>query len=348
MSDNMICKISEKTGGAAFSVPAEIVDKHFLRLATGEQIKVLLFILRHSPNAVTSEKIAKELKYSESDVKDYLRFWILTGILEQTDEETAKSVKETKPVKYEPKSAPAQAEQKKPEYVAPVKTREYQNPTQAEVAVRMEESPEIRALFSELQKILGKTIGYDGQCTFICLYDHFGLPADVIFMLVKYCMDIGKSGYSYIEKVGGTWAEHEIDTIEKAAEKIASLGRADKFWKKFASLAGINTPKPTAKQAEYIEKWISSGMSFELVYAAYEQMAEHTGKLSFAYMDKILANWKSQGFNSPDDVDRAEKTRKDAKSKAGNQGEKTASYDLDKFARESTMKPLKYERKNKK
>lgn len=340
----MTYSLNPDCGGEGFSVPDEIVDKHFLRLASGEQLKVLLLILRKAPEKLDIAKIAKALKYNESDVEDYIQYWMLTGILRQNDAD----VTAASPVKYVP-SEKAKAAAAMTAVVPKPQLPEYTRPSQSEVAARMDESPDIRNLFRELQKKMGKTIGYDGQCTFICLYDRFGLSADVIFMLVDYCLSIGKSGYSYIEAVGGGWAEQEIDTIEKAAKKIASLNTVGKFWKKFAAAAGLDTPKPTSKQSAYIEKWIGEwGMSLELVSAAYEQMAEHTGKLSFAYMDKILASWCEQGFVTPDDVAKAEKSRKDAAAKPALKSNTNASYDLDKYTNQALNRPLKYERKGKK
>ena len=63
-----------------FFVPSDIVDKH-IRLASGEQIKVLLLILGKAPKKLDENEIAKKLKYSVADVEDYLQYWVLTGVL---------------------------------------------------------------------------------------------------------------------------------------------------------------------------------------------------------------------------------------------------------------------------
>ena len=322
--------VKKKIRGGVFEIPEVIADKH-LKFATGEQIKVLLYVLRHPEKTQSAHTIAKFLKMDEADVEDCLQYWVLTNILE--DEETAaketasvkeKAEKPAEPVKYVP------GQKKVPETVKSEVTVEYTKPTQSEIAARMEESAEIRSLFSDLQSKLGKTIGYDGQATVLCLYDHFGLPAQVIFMLVDYCVSIGKTGYSYIEKAGGSWAEQEIDTVEKAAKKIDSLNKVNKFWNKFSIAQGLPNSKPTANQVKYITRWLDElKMNFDMICLAYEETLERTGKISLSYTDKILANWHENGLKTPDDVEKAAKNRSAAAKKPKTNSE--TSYDLEKF-----------------
>ena len=328
-------------GAECFAVPEKIVDE-YLRFASGDQIKVLLAVLRNL--SCGAEDISKNSKISAEEVAECLKFWELMGVIGRDDAaaELTVAVKE-KPVKFVPGQNPPKKESK-PAAVLP-DFAEYTRPSPEEIAARLEESSEIRGLFRELQSKLGKTIGYDGQCTFLRLCDNYGLPAEVIYMLVDYCANNGKSGYSYIEKAGRSWAEQEIDTVEKAGEKIASLDRVNSFWAKFAAEQGLKNAKPTASQTRYIETWTGEyGMSYDMICLAYEQMVEKTGKLEYKYMDKILANWHSNGYKNVSDVERAEKARREAAAKpAGG-----TSYDLDKFKEKSMKKTPKYERPGKK
>ncbi len=349
----MTYKVNSKKSDNCFSVPNIIADKH-LRLASGEQIKVLLYILRKAPKCVTKEKIASKLKFSVSDVEDYLDYWILTGVLVECEEETKEDSqdsskeknKETQekaePEKYVPSSS-----KKEPETVKATKKVEYSRPTQKEVATRMSESAEICALLAEIEPLLGKTISFDGQCTFITMHDRFGLSPEIIFMLVQYCNSKGKNGYSYMEKVAQSWCEEEIDTIEKAANKIASLNKIDKFWKKFATAVGISTPKPTSSQVPYFEKWLNEyKMSLEMIVYAYEITVENISKFRISYTDKILTDWYKNKFKTVDDVKLAEKNKAEANKKKV--GQKGASYDLDAFTEKQLNAPIKYEKRNKK
>lgn len=334
----MTFKVNSERLGSAFSVPNEIVDKH-LRIAGGEQIKVLLLILRKGADKLDENKIAKALKCDVNDVEDYLQYWINTGILLEGEEAP-------QPEKYVP---PQKKEEPKPEIKQEASQPEYSRPSSSEIAIRLDESKELRLLFDEIQQKLGKTIGYDGQCTFLLLYDRFGLPADVIYMLVEYCVSAGKTGYSYIESVGKTWSEQEIDSIDKAAEKIAAFNSVDKFWKKFTVDTGVKNPKPTLKQALQIENWLCvMNMSYDMVMRAYDVTVENTGKISFSYMTKVLSAWKTKGYKKTSDIDSDEKAKSDAAKKNVSKETENPSYDLNEYTQNSIKSKLKYTKKDKK
>ena len=65
---------------SAFAVPVELCDK-YLKLAKGEHIKVLLFMLRNNGGDLSEEQIAESLALSLYDVKEALLFWADAGIL---------------------------------------------------------------------------------------------------------------------------------------------------------------------------------------------------------------------------------------------------------------------------
>lgn len=328
-----------------FAVPTDIVDKH-IRIANGDQLKVLLWILRNSPDAPDIAAMCAALKMDPADAQDYLQYWQNCGVL-LTDGEEPNPTAAVSPAPV-PTPAPVQP-QKKPariEAVAPPK------PTSAEIAVRVDESPEIGHLFNEAQQKLGKTIGYDGQCTLLLLHDHYGLPAEVIFMLLDYCVSIGKVNYAYIEAIGRDWGNREIDTIIKAAEQIEALGTVNRLWRQFAAYAGIASSRPTAKQSEYLRRW-SEEWHFtpDMILLAYDEMMDNISKLSLAYMDKVLMNWHKNGCRNPADVAAYAEQHKNSKTpqrvKKSTAPATEASYDLDKFNERSVHAPLKYERKNK-
>lgn len=327
-----------------FAVPTEIIDKH-IRLANEHQLKVLLWILRTSPDNPDIDKMCTALKINKNDVYDYLQYWVLTGVLRND----AGSDVASEPVSGNKEEAvPVKTTAIVPKHDVPVSPSK---PSSAEIAARLDESPEIGYLFNETQVKLGRTIGYDGQCTLLLIHDHYGLPTEVIFMMIDYCVSIGKTNYGYIEAVGKDWGIREIDTLDKAAEQISILRNANSLWKDFASYAGITNPRPTIKQTDYLRKW-SNELKFgiEMIILAYEEAANHTTKLSYSYMDKVLTNWKAKGYKTPDDVEKGKEEQNTAvKNYSSSKTNKsnTASYDLNKFEERSLHSELKYERKKK-
>lgn len=329
-----------------FAVPTDIVDKH-IRLASEHQLKVLLWILRNSPDSPDISSMCRDLKIAHDDALDYLQYWVLTGVLG-----SGENIPAPKAEKAEETPVPAAETVTASPAVQPVEMI-HSKPTSSEIVQRLDESPEIGHLFNEAQQMLGKTIGYDGQCTLLLLHDHYGLPAEVLFMLIEYCVSIGKTNYGYIEAVGKDWGTREIDTMNKAAEQISALRKANGVWKEFAKAAGISNPRPTTKQISYLRKWSEEWkFSNDMIILAYEEMANHTGKLSFAYIDKVLASWHKKGFKSAEDIEKEaaeyEKSQKAAASSAKASSSQNASYDIDEFKKQSLHGELKYERKKKK
>lgn len=322
-----------------FAVPTDIVDKH-IRLANEHHLKVLLWILCKSPDNPDINKMCEDLNININDAEDYLQYWVVTGVLKSDGSAPVQSA--FTPPKAEPipetKTVVSVSQKTEEPVLLPSK------PSSMEIADRLDESPEIAILFKEAQQKLGKTIGYDGQCTLLLLHDHYGLPTDVLFMLIDYCVSIGKTNYSYIQAVGKDWGTREIDTLDKAAEQIETLRNVNSLWREFAKHAGIVNPRPTTTQTSYLRRW-SNELRFgtDMIILAYEEMADHTGKLNFKYIDKILSNWHAKGYKKPEDIESASAEQKPAKS-----GESSASYDLEEFRNRSVHGELKYERKKKK
>ncbi|MBR6531192.1 MAG: DnaD domain protein, partial [Clostridia bacterium] len=229
--------------------------------------------------------------------------------------------------------APNVAEVKKelPE-LAPVK------PTYEQVVKRCQESPEIAHMFTDIEGLLGKTLGYDSECILLMMHDQYGLPVEVIYMLVSHCVSIGKGNLAYIAKVGKTWGENEIDTIEKADEQIQILSSCISLWKEFARMAGIPNPRPTSSQSAYLKTWSTEfGYGVDMIYLAYEEMLDHSGKISFAYMNKVLASWHQKGLKTPDDVEKDKQSFREKKSK---KNDTNTSYDMNEFNRRANQLPV--------
>ena len=180
-------------------------------------------------------------------------------------------------------------------------------PTYETVAARLLEDPALKAMFQEVQALMGKTIGYDTQAKFIMMHDTYGLPPEVILTIVDYSVKKGK-GIGYMCKVGKNWAEEGVTTLEDANEKLEKIANTDRAWAEFTGLFSKDAPKATDNRLAYVRKWrFTFGQSSELIYHAYETMVEAIDKVNFNYMDKILTRWNEEGLRTPQEVLAAEK-----------------------------------------
>ena len=334
-------KVNPDSLSAVFMVPSQIVDKH-IKLAGGQQLKVLLWTLRHAGEGFDMEKLCRDLNFSVPDAQDYLQYWVETGIL--VSDGTADSA--FAPVVSEKNAEPPKAKKELPNI-------EPSRPTAAEIAQRAEESADIKFLLLETQNKLGRTIGYDGQCTLLMMHDTYGIPVEVILMIIEYAVSIRKSSFHYIAAIGKDWGEREIDTIEKADEQISRLDSANRVWASFAAMAGLSNSRPTQAQTKYIFTWNREwGFSPEMIFAAYEQMAEHCQKMSFPYMNKILESWHTNGIKTLSDVEKANAAKQSSAPVSSQRKGRVdnghfSSYDLDEFNRKAMKNPIVYKKKNK-
>lgn len=326
----------------SFAVPSEVVDD-YIKLAGSVQIKVLLWMMRHSSEDRTVEELSSAIGVSAPDCIDALNFWKETGILVSSPTEIKTEIAPAELPVVVKKEVPAVNNTKILPEIEVVK------PTVEQIVARGGESEEIRFLFQEAQMRLGKTIGHDGQAVLLMMHDAYGLPVEVIVTIIEYCVSVGKTSTSYIAKIGKDWGEREIDTLEKADEVINELKASDEMWGEFRVRTGISTPRPTSAQMKYLNRWKNEfKFSMEMILLAYEETANNIQKMSFPYMDKILKNWFEEGLKTPLDVSRAKKERLSVvapTTKTVNKPKKQSSYDIEEVLRQNEETELVYVRK---
>lgn len=324
----MSYSINPSVWGNMCALPSDITDK-YLKLASGTQIKTALWIFRHASEPIEPAAIAKKVGDSQTNVEEALRYWASVGILNS----------EAPEIKQSRAAAPPAVPKQLPDLPT-------SKPTYEQIKLRCKESPELELLFRELQQKLGKTIGYDGQSTFLMMYDSYGLPYEVIFMLVDYCVSVGKTSFNYMAKLAKDWGEREIDTIEKADEAISALTVCQSVWSKLCAMTGIQNPKPTARQSQYLLTWVNDyKFSVEMIYLAYEEMANNCTKTSFAYINAVLTDWYQKGYKNPQDAEKA-KTAKPAEKRTKRQPKDSGgSYDMTEFERRADKLPVYKRRK---
>ncbi|MDP4119476.1 MAG: DnaD domain protein [Bacillota bacterium] len=321
-------KINLGAWNSVFAVPAQVVDND-LKLAGTFQLKVLLYLLRHSGESISAEDISKSLSIPVNDVKDSLLFWVQRELITMSEDillpaETKKTV-----ITFDKEQTISSAEihsdieHKTNKIRLPVRP---QRPEPDFVAKRMSESEELSFLMQEAQIILGRLISNGEISTLLMLHDNDGLPVDVILMLLEFCKSKGKKNMAYIEKVGIGWAESEIFTVQKAEEKIREINKNQDTSNKVNRLFGISTSgAPTKNQIECANRWVNIwGYSDDMLLEAYERCIESKGEYKLSYIDGIIKKWQSKGIFTVEDLE-ASKQKKVSK-----QVQET-SYDIEEY-----------------
>lgn len=325
-----------------FAVPSDIVDKH-IKLAGATQLKVLLYVLRHSSTHLSSETVAQALSIRPADVNNSIQYWIESGILAKTADgfSPPSSTKVTISQRSETSTASLPVNKKievpvicKSPYQREHPSRPLSRPEKPDpisLAKRIEESPSISYLMQEAELILGKTLSSSDSSTLLMLHDTDGLPVDVILMLLQYAVSINKKHMRYIEQLAISWSDEGIDSIEKAEAKILSLTKANRAYRIVQKITGIEYHSPTALEIEFCSTWIYKWKFSEvLIRHAYERCVNRTGRFSFSYTNKILENWFQKRITTIRQAIDEQNSAKQQNS-ANNQGSTGSTYDIDAY-----------------
>lgn len=303
-------KVNPGSYASVFVLPTQIADKH-LRMAGKAQLKVLLWLFRNPNTPFDLDVISRDTGIPRDEIDDAMLYWIDAGLVMKDGEapvpmqpeivsasQQLRTEKAALPTAEEPVIKPEKQEKEKPVIV---------KPSIKDIARRLDESSDVASMFNEVQEVFGRTLGYDGQSNLLILHDHYGLPAEVIVMLCSYAKTVGKQGaIAYIVQMGKSWAEEGITDFDSASHKIARMENAQNMWAEFKRLTGVENPRPTAKQAEFLEIWINDySYNIDMIYHAYEKTVEKKGKISFSYMNGVLRSWFESGYKTIDDVERA-------------------------------------------
>ena len=211
-----------------FAVPNLLVDK-YLKLARGNEIKVILYALRHGGEELNIEEIAKATAMSEEAVEEAFEYWLQQGLVERdgrvlVPKEEKRTSEANEEFKIEVKATVK-------EEIKPHKFRAVR-PDSLYVAKRINETEELRNLIAEIEMCLGKTITPTLLSTIVNAYDDYNLPAEVIMMLFSYVKKIGKTSTPYIESVIHEWGMSGVNSAEAADSKIKDLDDKSIAWKK--------------------------------------------------------------------------------------------------------------------
>lgn len=258
-------------------IPKDFIE-NAMPTANPAYVKVYLYIMLLATNnkSLSTADIGKHTGLIESDVVNAITYWKEKGIFSGTSD--------TIIIKKTPD-----------EEVLPTSTKKSID----EVSSLIDNNSELSDLCTIAQEILGKTLANNDLETLYWFYDQLGFSAEIITMLLEYCVSRGKRNMNYIEKVAITWHENKITTIAEAQAYISSVGDADNYVSSLKSLFGITDRKLSKTENAFMKSWREDlNMSVEMVGLAYEYCIIAINKLSFPYMNTIIKRWAEQGIST--------------------------------------------------
>ncbi len=274
-------------------VPADFID-NYMAGAHGAYIKVYLYGLAAAARGLEAdnETVAEALGVLVTDVEKAWKYWSDKGLIAVTGDgieygAAGPSVPEPSPAEDRPPQVSAR-----------------------DISAALEMDPTMRETISMVEHMLDKPLTRrEINCVFNFM-DWYGMDQSLVLMLFEYCISMDKRSFAYIEKVAQSWNRDGINDI-KSAEAVIKRANAEKrFQGQCRRIFGLDRAF-TASELKYLNAW-KSEMNFSpaMVEQAYDITVKNTGRLAFAYMNKILASWHQKGIKTPDKI--KENDRKDA------------------------------------
>ena len=196
--------------------------------------------------------------------------------------------------------------EERPARIAPGERPAY---TDEDVYRTMDYDTDFRGLYEEVQRLLGRSLNTEEIKILLGFVRYLGLDYDVISILVSYCkaraVKKGRKrrlGLLTIEQEAYAWAEKGIDTLEEAAAFIQMQNLRESKIGKLQQMLQIYGRNLTAAETRYANAWLDMGMDEEAISMAYERTCLNTGGLNWAYMNKILQRWHSQGLHTAEEI----------------------------------------------
>ena len=314
---------------AVTAVSNTFIDE-YMGTASGEYVKVYLYLLRHAGESVEIPDIADALNHTEADVRRALAYWERAGVLAPEKEETVVS-----------ESAVTRENMTDTGYMAPESRRNYgdtdvegrmpeetmadngKQPQSSDRGMAKQQSgtpdipdagnsydrmkrlsadEEFSALLYAVQQYLGKTFSAIECEKFAYFYDVLHMSCELLEYLAEYCAQNDHKSIRYLETVALSWNERGIKTANQARDQAASFnGDCFAVMKAF----GLNDRRPGDAEAKIIRRWFQEwAFSKELILEACGRTLKAIQKPSFQYADSILDKWRKAGVRTMEDVKR--------------------------------------------
>ena len=204
-----------------------------------------------------------------------------------------------------------------------------------DVMNKLESDASFAAVLQEVERKLGR-LSDPSVRKLLGLHDHLGLPVDVIFLLVNYCIDRKARQFGQgrlptmreIEKEGYAWARQELFSTAAADAYIRrEKTRRGQFPEYMAALR-LGERAPSPGEERYLGAWADMGFPPDTVALAYDKTILKCHELKWPYLNGILKRWHEKGMHTPEEVG-AENAPRKAAPKQGSGGRNAWMNDYD-------------------
>ena len=204
-----------------------------------------------------------------------------------------------------PEAAPPVAPESPPEYTAADISRELED-----------QASSFPGLVGEVQRRLGKVLSTADLKSLYTIYDYLALPAEVICLLVSWCVEEFERKYgegrrprmSQIQKEAFVWRRLGVDTPEAAD---AHLKRQALYRSREGEILRLldQRPRPLVeKERKKVAAWTDMGFPDEALRLAYEKTVYKKQAMDWDYMNGILTGWHRKNLHTLAEIEAGDRS----------------------------------------
>ncbi len=182
-----------------------------------------------------------------------------------------------------------------------------------ELTAAQEREPQFRGLCRELEGMLGRVFTDNDLKCLYTMYDHLGLPPEVIIQLTGWAIRRERRlknnpaacpRMPSIQREAFKWKRLGADTLDRAEAYLRRQEGVDQREWDILQAVGVTDRRPAVeREREYIAAWVEMGVSDELIRLAYERTVYQKNAMNWPYMNKILQSWHQAGYRSQAQVE---------------------------------------------
>ena len=276
--------------GNIISMDARAADR-LTACGNGDAALLYLWLLRHG-GQLDPDQARKGLKWDGQRLEEAAAALVNLGLSDG---------------KTQAEAAPIPAPQGPPDYTAADITREIEDAAST-----------FPGLVNEVQRRLGKVLSTSDLKSLYTLYDYLALPAEVICLLVSWCVEEFARKYgpgrkprmSQIQKEGFVWHRLGVDTAQAAEEHLKKQALYRSREGEILRLLDL-PPRPLVeKERKKVAAWTDMGFPDAVLRLAYEKTVYKKQKMDWDYMNGILLGWHRKNLHTLAEIEAGDSPRR--------------------------------------
>ena len=284
--------------GIRGTVP-RLAGKIALREASADDLRVLLVFLERG-----GEHLSRDAGVSPARAEAALEYWREAGIL--TEGETVPE----------------------PEKPAPIASNEL-IPLTGQESAEIIRRRDLSGAIDEAQRLLGKVFNTTELKIFAELVEELGVEPAYILTLISWCNRRGKGTLYYVRGTAVSLVSEGVGTLAQLEEYISSREAAESEIGQLRRMFGLGERALTKTEDKRFTQWlIEDKIPVEVIGIAYDMTVNQIGKVSLAYIDKLIKTWKQAGCaGSAEEVERFLERERAERGQASDQNRNRQKHD---------------------